>query len=276
MIQALANHFGARIPLPQTVLLGLMTTTLNYLPMKTGTVVEGIVLRTRYGVSFSHFIALVAGTNSMHIWATFTVAGLFLLVEGVDEQVLAWSLFVLPTVGLAGLVWWGSRHDASGKPTHDSKIVRGIVRSVRGLREIFGEPRMVALLVVTNLVLVLLNGIRFWLAFRAVSSPIDFTEALVVASVAVVTHRLSVLPGGIGFREGGVAVAAALVGIPAGVGLAAALVDRAIMLLWIVVFGAPATAYLLRWTGVSAVEVLASGSAAEPHPPAAVAPDETG
>jgi uncharacterized membrane protein YbhN (UPF0104 family) len=279
MIQALANHFGARIPLTQTVLLGLMTTTLNYLPMKTGTFVEGVILRTRYQVKFSHFLALVAGSNAMHVWATFSVAGLFLLVEGVDEQVLAWSLLILPTAGLAGLMWWGLRHEAGADPTHESRIVRGVVRAVRGLREIFGEPRMVVLLVVTNLVLVLLNAVRFWLAFRAVSSPVSFTEALVIASVAVVTHRLSVLPGGIGFREGGVAVAAALVGVPAGVGLAAALVDRAIMLVWIVALGGPATIHLMRATGVTAAELLTRGGSTDPQaagPPSGRPSEEAG
>ncbi len=75
-------------------------------------------------------------------------------------------------------------------------------------------------------------------------------HSLVVAAVGIFAARLSVIPGGLGFKEGGAAAGAAMVGMPAAVGLTVSVIDRAVMLVWLLFLGVPATLYLQRKTGI--------------------------
>jgi uncharacterized membrane protein YbhN (UPF0104 family) len=98
--------------------------------------------------------------------------------------------------------------------------------------------------------LIVLNGLRIQWSFEAISVDASFAAALVVTAVGVFASRLSVIPGGLGFKEGGSAAGAGLVGIDAALGLAAAVVERAVSLVWLLIIGVPATIYLQRLTGL--------------------------
>ncbi len=248
-LQVLAGRFGNRIPLGEALLLGLMVSTLNYLPMKTGTMLNGVLMKVRYKVTFGHFGALVTGSSVFFLWTATVAAGLMLLVEA-GSSATATLLLVAPNVVLGMLIVWGRLHPGGWLDGHSSRIVRFVGRAIDGLGLIFSSGRLLAIELAINIVLIGLNALRIMWAFQALSVDVSFAAATVVTSVGVFAGRLSVIPGGIGFKEGGSAAGAGLVGIDAGLGLAASVVERAVSIVWLLVLGVPATLYLQRITGI--------------------------
>lgn len=248
-LKVLAGRFGNHVPFRDSFLLGLMVSTLNYLPMKTGTMLNGVLLKVRYQVTFAHFTALVAGSSVIHLWVALVLAGSVLIAQGHDP-VLAWTFALAPTVVVAGLIVWGRRRTHGRLDAHDSRLVRAAGRAVDGMSLIFSSPRLLVIEVALNVALIALASLRTMWAFDALSSSAGFASSLVVTAVGILAARLSVIPGGIGFREGGSAAGAAFAGIPASLGLAASVIDRAVTLVWLLLLGVPAAVYLQRVTGI--------------------------
>lgn len=260
-LQVLAGRFERRIPFREGMLLGLMVPTLNYLPMKTGTVLNGVIMRARYRLSLSHFTALVAGSSVIHLWIGLVCAGVALLLGGSTETGMAWLFLLGPTALVAGLIWWGRTHTTGRFDEHTSKLVRVLWRAIDGAGMIFSDGRLLSIEIAINFGLIMLWALRMYWSFAALGVEASLGDAVVVTSLSILFSRLSIIPGGIGFREAGSALGSALTGLPADAGFAASVVDRAVMLLWLLVLGVPATLYMLRLTGVGLSDALQSSSA---------------
>lgn len=262
-LQVLAGKFERRIPFFEGQVLGLMVSTLNYLPMKTGTVLNGVVMRARYGLPLSHFTSLVAGSSVIHLWVGLACAGVSLLIQG-DEMLWGALLLGGPSLLVVGLVLWGRTRQAGRHEGHESRFVRAASRAVDGIGVIFGDGKLLAIEIVINLGLILLWGARAYWSFESLGVEASYASVLTVTALGILFTRLSVIPGGIGLREAGAAFGSSITGLPAGVGFAASVVDRAVMLLWLLVIGVPATFYMLRITGVGLDDAVPGpGAAAE-------------
>ncbi len=247
-LKVLAEQFGNKIPVKDAFLLGLMVSTLNYLPLKMGTVLNGVILNVRYRLKWSHFAALVAGSSVIHLWVALTLAGIALIFTAPGP--MGWALAGIPTLVVAALVVWGRSRREGRLESHSSKFVRAAGRAVDGLGLIFSNPRLLAIETVLNLMLIGLASLRMMWSFMALSTQVTFLQALVVTSVSIFAARLSVIPGGIGFKEGGAAAGSAMAGLDAGLGLAASVMDRAVTLVWLILLGVPAAIYLQHKTGI--------------------------
>jgi hypothetical protein len=143
-LQVLAERFGNHIPLKEALLLGLMVSTLNYLPMKTGTMLNGVLMKVRYKVTFANFTALVAGSSVFFLWTAVVAAGLMMIVE-VGTSTTALAFLIVPNAVLAALVIWGRMRRTGGRLTeHSSRVVRLAARAVDGLGLIFSSGRLLA------------------------------------------------------------------------------------------------------------------------------------
>ncbi|MDP2181975.1 MAG: lysylphosphatidylglycerol synthase domain-containing protein [Actinomycetota bacterium] len=261
-LQVLAKRFDRHIPFGEAMLLGLLVSTLNYLPMKTGTLLNGVLMKARYKISLGHFGALVAGSSVIHLWVALGCAGTALLWTG-HEPALAWALLLVPTAVIAVLVVWGRRRSLGKYDDHASKWVRALWRVVDGIAMIYSSWRLLAIEVVINVVLVMLASVRTMWSFDALSTSAGFGVSVVVTAIGIFAARLSVIPGGIGFKEGGAAAGAAVAGLEPSLGLAASVVDRAVTLVWLLLLGVPAAWYLMRITGVHLADATSRTAAAD-------------
>lgn len=264
-LQVLAGRFGSHVPFRESLLLGLMVSTLNYLPMKTGTMLNGVLMRVRYQVSFAHFTALVAGSSVIHLWVATALAGVAMLVLQ-QSTGFAWALIVGSTGTIVALVIWGVTHSGGRLDEHGNRLVRAFGRAVDGMSLIYSSGRLLLIEAVINVTLVVLAALRTLWALESLSIDAGFPEALVIAGIGIFAARLSVIPGGLGFKEGGAAAGAAMVGLPAAVGLTTSVIDRAVTLVWLLILGVPATLYMQRLTGIDiakAEEIRGRGADAE-------------
>ena len=248
VLQAMARPFDLHLPLPEAIVIALVDATLNYLPLKGGTVATGAVLWSRYRLMPTKFAAMVTGASVINVWVCTTLGSVLLLARGVAVAG-AWVLLVVPTAGVALLVVWGLRFDGHVADTeHAHWFVRTVNRILDGVRAIFADLTLVVLLVVYNAVRVGIAAFQLKIAFGTLSTPIGWSTALIMSSLATVLGRMSIIPGGLGFREGGVAGVAALLGIPATIGLAASVVERTVTVVLIALCGIPATLYVSKTT----------------------------
>lgn len=249
VLKLFAGHLGNEVSLKETVLIGLMDTTLNYLPMKAGTIATGAVLKVRYTIALSEYAALVAGNTVLNLWACALTAGGLMLLTGRIPQ-LGLALVLVPTAVFAGLLAWGGRSGTSSATPSRRRLVRIARRIVSGLREIFADRRLVVWLASVNAFRILAAAFQLYWAFRAVSTSPDLAQVVIVASLGVILTRFTFLPGGLGLREGGIAGAAAAVGLDPARGLAASVIDRIVRVAVLLVLGLPATFHISRTTRV--------------------------
>lgn len=83
----------------------------------------------------------------------------------------------------------------------------------------------------------LIRVARLLLIFYFLGGSSDFTFLLLMAMIGEVAVLLNLTPGGLGIREGAIAIAAQVYGIDLDVALKAALLDRALIVLTTFVFG---------------------------------------
>ncbi|MBE0475633.1 MAG: flippase-like domain-containing protein [Coriobacteriia bacterium] len=263
-LQVLTARFGARIRFRDTFSLALMVNVLNYLPAKTGTLANGAVLRGCFKVRAAHFGALVLGSGVIHLWVAGSLAGAVLLAAG--QPALGWPVLLGPSAALLALLAWGWFAPRRRDSDHMRAPLRIAYDAAHGIADIYRDTRLMAIELLINVGLVALDAARTYFAFRALSTEATFAQSLVVVAAAIVLERFSVIPGGLGFREGGSAAAAGAVGISSALGLGAAVVDRAVKLVWLVLLGVPATLYVSRTTGHTLGEWLQRARAERPAP----------
>jgi uncharacterized membrane protein YbhN (UPF0104 family) len=89
-------------------------------------------------------------------------------------------------------------------------------------------------------------GVQLMAAFAALSTPVDLGAGMVMSSLAVLLSTIAIIPGALGFREGGVAGVAALLGLSATVGLAASLLERCVTVALTAAIGIPSAIQISR------------------------------
>jgi hypothetical protein len=243
-LKVLTRGFDTEVPHGDAFSIGLMVSVLNYLPLKAGTVLNGVVLKSRYSLPLSEFASLIAASNVIHLWTAAALAGGALVLGGEPRTGVA--LIGVPTLGVIGLIVWGRRRSAGWLEGHDSRLVRAAGRAVDGLGHVFATPRLLAAEAAINLAIVLLTAGRMAVALDAVSARVSFGRALVVSSIGIIASLLSVVPRGLGFKEGGAAAGAVLARVSAAAGFAASVVERAVTLVWLLALGVPATLHQRR------------------------------
>jgi uncharacterized protein (TIRG00374 family) len=78
---------------------------------------------------------------------------------------------------------------------------------------------------------------RFWIAFRALSQDVTYAQCLLFSSATVLTRLVTIMPGGLGVREGIVAGVASVLGFDAGISAVAVGLDRLVATAVIVALG---------------------------------------
>ncbi len=255
-LQVLARHFGSKVPMSGALMLGLAVNTLNYLPMKAGTVLNGIVMRTRYKLPLSAFTALIAASSVIHLWVALVMAGTCLVLGPAAHRAWGWLFLLGPTAGVAGLIIWGRMRTAGRFESHDSRVIRILMRIVDGMGQIFSDGRLLAIELVINFSLVTLWTLRSYWSFQALGMSPSYGQVVTVTALGILFTRISVIPGGVGLREVGASFGSAISGLSVDAGFAASVIERAVMLIWLLVVGVPSTLYLLRSTGVGLADIM--------------------
>ncbi len=247
-LRTLSGCLGVRLGVWESFGLVMINTMYSYLaPGRAGLGAQGLYLKKKHALSFAHFGSLVAASNLLQAFAT---ASMTLVVAIVGRQmgvpvptsVLVALLTMLGLIMAAGVglgVFMGLAHRV---PT---KTLRSLcVRMSEGIRMLWGRKRV--LLIVLALGIVRLAGLSglLWMACSSVGLSVGIVPATTMTAFAILGLILPLTPGSLGVSEGIISGIGELWGFPLETLLLAALVRRAIAVLFTFALGTVAT-YLL-------------------------------
>ncbi|MEM7577859.1 MAG: lysylphosphatidylglycerol synthase domain-containing protein [Planctomycetota bacterium] len=232
----------AEKPVPAITMVGLVagSALLNYLPaIRAGLFGRAAYLKKWHGIALrdSGWALLIVMAVTAGVFAA--VAGPWLILrlstpDGHTAHGLGWFGCVLATLALLpGLrfalasFFAGKRDLATGSTWSPWLWLAGWI-----------ALRTTDLLSATG---------RLWLAFAALGSPIGFTEALVLSAASLLVRLIGLTPNGLGLSEWTVAALSSVLSpAESGVAAAAALLDRAVEVVAVIVLGGGAIGWLVR------------------------------
>jgi len=239
--QILIGRFNSAPHLPEMVALQNATRLLNYVPMKFGTVFRAAYLKRRYGMAYTHYVAVV--TYLVLLTAlTAGLIGLGALLAGYglgryEDKLLA-ALFAC-LFGGAALFMVAPLPRVEGEGFLGRLFKRFF--SARGI--IQQNPKITVLCFGHLLLTFLLTSIRLWIIYRSLGHDVCASGYLVLGAVGYGSAIMGLTPGALGVRELLLGASSVILGVPLEVGIAAAMFDRAIMLSWTFVVGGGCTVW---------------------------------
>lgn len=214
---------------------------LNYLPFSAGEVVRAVSLRRTRALAYPVYAGALAVAALMNtLLAGVGGAAISLLVGGPWHGPLFGVFLALAVVSVLGLVVPSlstprgtSRLSAMRRQMHEGLVF------VRTRRVLF-------LLGAVSAAKFVLNALRVKLGFVALGQPISWANAALLGSASVLSSLVNLAPGNLGVRELVLGAAAGAAGGSPAIAMAAASLDRAVMLAYTVVTGLPGLAHWQR------------------------------
>jgi len=242
VLRELSLFFGVRLNGTEWYGLPAATTMGNYLtPASGGLVARAVYLRQRYGMSYPRFLTLLSSGYLIN-FLVISAVGFFIVIGKYrhDMHVLPLAFFFLAvcTVILFLLYRPVPLPDGEGR-------IRQFLRDViSGWPLMKGKIDLIGKLIVLSLANILLGSSSLWLAFNALGYPVPGMDALLINLLQSFSLLISITPGNLGVQEGVVSLSTGLLGHGLGAGLLAALLIRAVTILYILSHG-PLFSYLL-------------------------------
>jgi uncharacterized membrane protein YbhN (UPF0104 family) len=216
--------------------LALVNILANQLPFSGGLVAKGFYLKQRYKLPYTKYLS---ATFALHI-CSISVNGaiglsLVILMEYLDIAKFPIIIHVSFSIMLLSIFifWvhigflfptWNKLDYISNKMMDGWKVLRNDTHSFFAVMGI-------------QLILRMLIAARLWVAFRILSQEIAYPQCLLFSAALILTRLVKITPGGIGIREGIVALLASTMGFNAGVGALAVTVDRLVALVLVSFLG---------------------------------------
>jgi len=217
---------------------------LNHLPLNAGFVMRAALLKRDHALPYTSYLGLTL-VNALINVATGATIGL--VAAGV--RVLRDDAALLPLVGFGGivlgaglLIWLPS----SWVPPGDGFVRKRLRTLLDGTSLIRGNGVGILLLAGLALTRILGNALRLWLCFDALGAHISALGAALLGWGSVLFTLVNLTPGNLGLREVVLSFAAAELGSTQTLGMAAASIDRVVLLAYVIAIGVPGLYSLKR------------------------------
>jgi uncharacterized membrane protein YbhN (UPF0104 family) len=240
------RKLGVKEPFWEGFLLTGAGFLMNHLPFNAGMVMRAAVLKRDHALPYASYLALVM-VNALVNVGMGGIVGLTCVAFSTTASHATWPLagvFLSLLVAALGLVFLPTRliPQAEG-------FVWGRLRTLGvGIGLVRGDSRNLALLAALALMKVMVAGVRMIICFAALNTELSPLAAALLSSTTIVFSLVNVTPGNLGLREVAMAGVSTLLGSSYEVGIAAASIDRAVLLVYTVVSGLPGV-YSLRRRG---------------------------
>ena len=242
MLRELSRFFGVRLTMLEWYGLPAVTTMGNYLtPASGGLMVRAVYLKRRYGLTYPRFLALLSSGYLVNFLVISAVGVFIVLVRhSQDSRVLPLALVFLAVLAVILFLL----HRPVPLPDGEGRVQRFLRDVTNGWPLMKSRTSLIGKLIVLSLVNILLGGGSLWLAFDALGQPVPGMDAILVSLLQAFSLLMSITPGNLGVQEGIVSLSSGLLGYGLGTGLLAALLVRAVTVLFILSQG-PLFSYLL-------------------------------
>ncbi len=242
VVQAVQFQTALRIqqidmPLLESTALTAANTMANYyLPARGGMVVRAAYMKRVYAFPLARYGALTVSVTGLTILVAALIGVVGIAVNAaIDGELDQRALVAFGGIAVAVVVGVGSAMLLTGFAKGDGRFAE-TVRSFRaGIAMWIDDRGGLAVFLFWTVALFAAQGLRLWLAFRAVGVSVSFSGMMIIQGMAAMAFVLALTPGNVGIKEGAVVFSSSLLGIDPGIALLASLIDRAAAL--VVTFG---------------------------------------
>jgi len=239
------RRLGVKEPFGEGFLLTGAGFLLNHLPFNAGLVMRATVLKRDHALPYTSYLALVT-VNALVNVAMAAVVGL-LTVAFTAHGGGTWPLaaaFLAMLVGALAL----SFVPTGWVPAGEHFLWRRLRTLGAGVALLRGDTSNLLLLATLAFTKVVVSAIRVSICFGALHVQLSPLPAALLSSTTIVFSLVNVTPGNLGLREVAMAAVSTVLGTSYEVGMAAASIDRAMLLAYTVASGLPGL-YALRRRG---------------------------
>lgn len=240
------ERLGVHEPFGEGFLLMGAGFLLNHLPFNAGLVMRATVLKRDHSLPYASYLALVM-VNALINVAMAAIVGLVCVTfagtrDGSELPLLVGFALLLAATVAAAFVPTRFIPRASGFVWNRLRVLG------QGIALVRGKAKNLAVLGALAFTKMVVAAVRMWICFGALNEHVSPLEAALLSSTTIVFSLINVTPGNLGLREMAMAAVSRLLGSGYGIGMAAASIDRAVLLAYTVVSGLPGL-YALRRRG---------------------------
>jgi uncharacterized membrane protein YbhN (UPF0104 family) len=232
------RRLGVREPFWDGFLLTGAGFLLNHLPFNAGLIMRATVLKRDHALPYTSYVSLVA-VNALVNVSMAAVLGLTTVSLSRPFHVAS----ALPLLAAFAAMLAGAAVSLSIRPAWvpagDGFLYRKLRVFAQGADSVRGNARQLAFLACLASTKIVFAGLRMWLCFGALGHDVSVLAAGLLASTTIVFSLINVTPGNLGLRELALAAIATQLGSSYAVGMAAASVDRVVLLAYTVLTGLP-------------------------------------
>ena len=215
---------------------------LNYLPMKFGTIFRAAYLKHHYGLIYAHFGVFFVYLGLLMALSASAVGIVVLAVvygfSGYEAKILAVALLIVSAFSLTlTLVPMPLPKGTSKFSVNFRNFLNGRSQVIQNKKELF---------VCTSLFIFsyFIASVRLGIIYHSMGHDIHPAGYLVLGALGYAMMFVNLTPGAIGIRELVLGSSAIALGVPLEVGIFAAIIDRAIAIVWSFTIGVASTLYL--------------------------------
>jgi uncharacterized membrane protein YbhN (UPF0104 family) len=211
---------------------------LNHLPFSAGLLMRAAVLKRDYSLSYASYLSLVT-VNALINVAMAAALGLGAV----------WLSPAHHATGALGLTvaFWGMLFGSllavcwprAWLPNGQHYLWRRLRAFLSGVVELRGNGGRLVWLAMLAATRIAVAGVRMQICFSVLGADVSPLAASILASTSILFTLFNVTPGNLGLRELALAAVAATLGSSYGVGMAAASIDRVVLLGYTVAAGLP-------------------------------------
>lgn len=209
----------------------------NHLPMRAGTVLRALYLKTVHGLRFARF----GGISGLRMLLTVIAAGtmgcaalIVISLQGVATAPLELTLIFLALVVVPLVLLRVPFSRIRFVPSRLQKIVHDFADAYNELRR---QPKVAFYVVLLLLAQYGVLSLRFIVSADAVGAEIAPAFLLLMAPLAALMSFIAITPGGLGLREGVMGFVTMSIGFSFSDGIFVGTVDRAVLLLMTALLG---------------------------------------
>lgn len=220
---------------------------LNHLPLNAGFVMRAALLKSDHALSYTSYVSLsmVNAAVNVAVGAGVGMIASATLFFGSGRGGLALLVFTAIVVACVGLVFVPRRFAPGG----GNYLARRLATFLEGVALIRGRGLGILWLALLAVIRLLGVAARLWICFDALGASVSPLAALLLAWGVVLFTLVNITPGNLGLRELVLSLASAELGSTQMLGMAAASMDRVVLLAYVVAAGVPGL-YSIRRRGL--------------------------
>ena len=198
-LSCIANQFDVRLKTSEWFALSSMTTILNTILFKSGSLATSAYLKKKYNFPYASFVGAFIGDQLIILFLTTfigSIVSIFLIYSGIEKLITIFIIFSVILIFLLVIL--------SGKlvlPKIKIDFIEQLKIGVSSFRNLFQNKMLLYTLLTQNLLLIIIAGLRLYTACSILQQEISIFHCLLFVATMTIIRIIPIAHTDIGVRE---------------------------------------------------------------------------